>query len=225
MPRHTSPALHITPGDGRHMDQIEMAERVLKLEDPIDARPPALAELLHPNQAHWPDQARQALHSHLAPWRVNQPIEVPSVGELKRLICVCISGLDGDSWDASPGWHVVFGTAHAAFQNRLRALFHGIRSLNYPVVDDRLFSAIAEHLIATFNAAAEQQKARLEKREREKGPIARAQAAAAVLEHVGPLQAALLAFDAATRDGAGSRWHEVATALQGLERAAKQELS
>jgi hypothetical protein len=224
MSLHTSPVRR-TPGDPRHADQIEMAERALKLEDPVDPQPPALADLLHPNQAQWPDQMRHALHSHLAPWRNDHPIEAPSVGDLKKLIRACVSGLDGQSRDASPAWRAIFGTGDEAVQNRLRALFHGIRNLNYPAVNDRLLTAIAEHLIATFTAAAAEQKARLAKRECEQGPVVRAQAAAAVLEHVGPLLTALLAFDAATRDVAGSKWHAVATGLQGLERAAKQELS
>jgi hypothetical protein len=138
----------------------------------------------------------------------------------------CTGGYN-DTFDPDPEWRRLYPIDCDRVQNTIRGLFRICRDLRYPRPDqyEKLVAALAAHIVELHQAAAEAQRANIAKRLERQGPIVRAQTAAAVLEALPGFQAALMAFDAATRTAAGSRWHEVAYGLQHLEAAARRELS
>jgi len=210
---------HQQAGDGRSSETVALAERELTLPDPVEP-----AELLHPASAHWCKQFRQSLAGSLAPWRRDIPILIPDVHQLRPMLWACAGG-HNQSFDNSPAWRAVFGTADLTMQGYVRSLWQSVREVKFPAPaqHEALVNALAAFIIDVFKQAAEQQRARLEKAEAERGPVPRAQSAAALLEQLPTFTAALDAYVAATRDTSFNG--ELRGELERLQRALRRELS
>jgi hypothetical protein len=209
--------------DGRKAETREMAERALALPDPVEQAPPKLEDLLHPEARHWCTQLERFLHSTLAPWRSELPIVAPAIEQLRPLLWACQGG-HNQSHDPSAAWRLIFGTSDGAAQARIRSLWQAVRELRYPAPaqHEQLVNALAGKIIDVFTAAAEQQRARLEKAEAERGPVVKAQSAAALLEALPVFRAA---FEAYTKVAGNFGWAELRDDLGRVERAARRELS
>jgi len=212
--------------DNRSPETMAGVEAVLRLPDPIDGESvrDQLEKLLHPAAHHLVlEKFRNFLNASLAPWRNDHPIQAPDLTALRPMLWACQRGHTHDGWDASPAWGLYFGTAGEAAQLRLRTVWHQARELKHPKAEqyDDLVGALAAWIIDIFSEAAEQQRARLEKRAERHGPVPRAQAAAALLERLPDFRQALAAYIAATKDPFPMLRDEV----DRLERGARKELS
>jgi hypothetical protein len=209
----------------RHGDQRSDAgiERTLPREQPA----PKLEVLLHPNAAWWPAKFDQMMNVLLGQsTRRPEPVAIPDPVILRPMLTRCTGGYN-ETFDPDPAWRDIWGGDCERVQNIIRGLFRVCRDLRFPRPEqyEALVAALATHIVELHQAAAETQRELARKHAERQGPVARAQSAAALLEALPAFQAALLQFDAATRDAGGSRWHEVAYGLQHLEAAARRELS
>lgn len=219
-------------GDNRPDGAILEAERELKIPpDPTLPAPLKLEDLLVLDAQWWPQKFDHLLCATLGKAaRRPEPVVAPEPAALRSLIWSARTSFSGDAINPAEWyrWRELFGTGAETILARVHGLWKIVSDTRRPAPaqHELLVNLLAERIVAAFNVAAEAQVARLAKQAERNGPVARAQAAAAVLEHLAPMQQALLAFGAAMADNAGPPEvvRHAALSLQKIEALAKGAL-